>query len=92
MVKKGFSEKWVKLVMSSVREGKVSINISCEVGPYFNTYRGLRQGDPLSPFLFNLAANALVGIIKKAKERGLVTGVISNLVPGGCPYFNMQMI
>ena len=45
----------------------------------------MRQGDPPSPLLFNLIADALAEIINIAQEKGLVKGVISHLVPGGVP-------
>ena len=40
MLRKGFSNDWIRLVLSSVKEGKVSININGEVGPFFKTSRG----------------------------------------------------
>jgi hypothetical protein len=43
-----------------------------EVGPYFSTYQGLRQGDPLSPILFDLTADVLAILVKRAVEQGLI--------------------
>jgi hypothetical protein len=51
--------------------------------PYFKTHRGLRQEDPLSPLLFNLAADALAYVINKEKALGYIKGVVPHLVQGG---------
>jgi hypothetical protein len=61
----------------------VRININGKNGPYFKTDRGSRQGDPLSPLLLNLAADALAHIMHKAKAQGLIKGVVPHLIPGG---------
>lgn len=37
--------------------------------------RGLRQGDPLSPLLFNVVAEGLNILLKRAKELGIINGV-----------------
>ena len=50
---KGFSHKWIEWIKSFISGGSVAINVNDEVGPYFQTKKGLRQGDPLSPILFN---------------------------------------
>lgn len=65
----GFAEKWVNLLMMCVRF--VSYNILFEdnvIGP-ITPGRGLPQGDPISPFLFILAAEGLLMLIQK-KRRG----------------------
>ena len=59
------------------------INLNGENGPYFKTHRGLRQGDPLSPLLFNLAVDALDHILATVKCKGHIKGVVPHLVEGG---------
>ena len=83
LTKKGFGEKSRHWIMSTIRGGKVCVNINGENGNYFKTHRGLRQGDPLSPLLFNLAADALDHILTKARTKGRIRGVALNLVEGG---------
>ena len=53
------------------------------VGKYFQTRKGLRQGDPLSPILFNIVADMLAIIIEHAKIDGQIEGVVPHLVDGG---------
>jgi hypothetical protein len=45
--------------------------------------QGAKAGGPLSPFMFNLAADALDHMLSKAKEKGHIKGVATNLIPGG---------
>lgn len=52
-------------------------------GPYFKIHRGLRQGDPLSPLLFNLTVDALDHMLRRAKQKGHITGVVPHICPGG---------
>ena len=41
---------------------------------FFPTQRGLREGDPLSPFLFVIIAEALSRMVGKAAQEGLIQG------------------
>ena len=64
---KGFSSKWCRWIECMVTGGSVGIKVNDYVGPYFQTKRGLRQGDPMSPILFNIVADMLTLLIKRAK-------------------------
>jgi hypothetical protein len=63
--------------------GSVTIKVNDKVGKYFQTLKGLRKGDPLSPMLFNIVADMLAIMIKRAKNDGLIEEVIPHLVDGG---------
>ena len=49
-----------------------TILVNGNVKGWFNATRGLRQGDPLSHFLFTITANALSRMLIKAKEDGVL--------------------
>jgi hypothetical protein len=62
--------------------GSVAIKVNDDVGKYFQTLKGLRQGDPLSPMLFNIVVDMLAIMIERAKNNGLIEGVIPHFVDG----------
>lgn len=51
-----------------------SVQINCYPTRLFKTSTGLRQGDPLSSFLFTLVAEPLGLMLEKAKDIGLIEG------------------
>jgi hypothetical protein len=80
---KGFSPKWCRWVKSMVTGGSVGIKVNDDVGPYFQTKRGLRQGDIMSPILFNIVADMLTLLINRAKADGQIRGVLPHLIDDG---------
>jgi hypothetical protein len=80
---KDFSAEWHSLINSFMSGGSVAIKGNDDVDKYFQTLKGLRQGDPLSPMLFNIVADMLAIMIERAKNDGLIEGVIPYLVDGG---------
>ena len=60
---KGFDPLWCKWIDNFVRDGSVAIRVNDDIGHYFQTKKGLRQGDPLSPMLFNIITDMLAILI-----------------------------
>lgn len=56
---RGFDEKWCKWIWEVMSSGTLSVKVNENIGSYFKSGKGVRQGDPLSPLLFNIAAEAL---------------------------------
>ncbi|WVZ58599.1 hypothetical protein U9M48_008856 [Paspalum notatum var. saurae] len=63
--------------------GSVAVNVSDDVGKFFQAKKRLRQGDPLSPILINIVVDMLAILINRAKEYGQVSGVVPHLIDGG---------
>ena len=80
---KGFLEEWCALFHNFVLGGSVAVKVNDDVGRYFQTKKGLRQGDPLSPIQFNIVADMLTIMIERAKTDGQIEGVVPHLVDGG---------
>jgi hypothetical protein len=68
---KGFPEQWCKWINSILSSGTSSILVNGIPGKEFDCKRGLRQGDPLSPLLFVLAADLLQSLVNKGCQQGL---------------------
>lgn len=63
--------------------GRVCIDLNGVRGELFRSYKGLRQGGPLSPLLFNLVADALSAMLSRACAAGIIRGLVLKLVDGG---------
>jgi hypothetical protein len=83
LLRKGFDSAYVHRIMQLVSGGQTAISINGETGPYFRNKRGVRQGDLISPLLFNFVADALDAILTRARVAGHIQGVVPHLIPGG---------
>ena len=63
--------------------GSIGVKINGVEGDLFTTGKGLRQGDSLSPLLFNLVIDVLTMMLAKAASHSLVSGLCSDPIPGG---------
>jgi len=59
------------------------VKVNDKVGAYFKCGKGVRQGDPLSPFLFNIAANTLAKMVNMAQGNDLIEGLVPEYVHKG---------
>ena len=72
--KLGFNHIFVELIMKCVRSVKYRIKVNGELTDEIVPECGLRQGDPLSPYLFLLCAEAFSCLLHAAEERGDMEG------------------
>jgi hypothetical protein len=80
---RGFSETWCRWLRTVVCGGTLSVKVNGNMGSYFKSGKGVRQGDPLSPLLFNLAADSLAKMVQIAQRNGLVRGLAPEYIPNG---------
>ena len=71
MLRMGFCERWRKWIHGCLATASVSILINGSPTSEFAPKRGLRQGDPLAPLLFNLVAEGLTGLMRTAISKNL---------------------
>lgn len=65
MRKMGFQEKWISLIMMCVTTISYSVLINGEPKGRIVPTRGLRQGDPISPYLFLLCVGGLSVMLRR---------------------------
>ena len=75
MEKLGFAERWRCLVMKCVTSVNYAIKANrCRMGS-ITPSRGIRQGDPLSPYLFLLCVEGLSSLIKASVANNVLKGI-----------------
>ncbi|XP_058741092.1 uncharacterized protein LOC131613439 [Vicia villosa] len=66
----GFGEKWRKWVEVIIFKSNMSVLVNGSPTKDFIVKKGLRQGNPLSPFIFVIVAEALARLVRKSTEIG----------------------
>lgn len=81
----GFHVRWIDWIMECVCSVSYSFLINGVPHGKVTPSRGIRQGDPLSPYLFILCTEVLSGMCSMAQETGKLPGI---KVASGCPPIN----
>lgn len=71
----GFGDKWIGWMRNLFQSIRVSILLNGSSTTEFPVPNDVRQGDPLSPLLFNLAVGVLSEMIGKASRLGILKGI-----------------
>ncbi|CAJ2655849.1 unnamed protein product [Trifolium pratense] len=74
MLKIGFHEKWRRWISECLKSASISVLVNGSPTKEFGMGRGLRQGDPMSLFLFLIAAEGFNLLMRKALELGKFSG------------------
>lgn len=75
MIKMGFSSVWVNKIMDCVCTVRYRVKCNMSQSDVIIPERGLRQGDPLSPYLFLFCMEALSRMLIHAQETHLIKGI-----------------
>ncbi|GJV35595.1 RNA-directed DNA polymerase, eukaryota [Tanacetum coccineum] len=70
----GFGPQWCSWIRGSLKSGKSSILVNGSPTTEFHLFRGLKQGDPIAPFLFLLIMEAFHLSFNRAVEAGTFKG------------------
>ena len=70
----GFGSKWLGWMWSCLSSAKFSVLVNGVPAGFFPSSKGLRQGDPLSPYLFVLGMEVLDALIRKVVVGGFLSG------------------
>lgn len=71
----GFSNQYINIIFNCIASPKISLPINGTPEGYFDISKGLRKGDPLSPFLFIFMAKAFGRAINIAHSQGKIRGI-----------------
>jgi hypothetical protein len=70
-----FPRKMVQTIMKCVSTVSFSILVNGQPSHPFKPHRGIRQGDPLSPYLFIICADVFSRMLTKKQDQSYITGI-----------------
>lgn len=75
LTRMGFSERWISWIMECITSVSYSFLINGHPMGTVIPSRGIRQGDPLSPYIFILCSQVLSRLCLKAQPEGKLLGI-----------------
>lgn len=72
----GFPRLWIKWMKECLQSAWVSVLVNGSPTKEFQMQKGVRQGDPISPFLFIIAVEGLNWLFKRALNQGILNGLV----------------
>ena len=91
--KLGFTSQWIHVVMQCITSVSYSILVQGEPSEMIHPTRGIRQGDPLSPYIFILCSETLSTLISDAVFSRRIKGLkMAPQAPTLHHLFFLQMI
>jgi len=85
----GFNATWTKWVMNLITSPSFSVLLNGSPSIPFRPTRGIRQGDPLSPFIFVLMAEGLSRLLKSVVSSQAMKGLSLH---GRAPQTHQQFV
>ena len=71
----GFSDKWIQMISQCISTPSFFILINGSPAGFFTSNRGIRQGDPISPFLFILVTDVLSRLFLQKEADSSLQGI-----------------
>ncbi|GJT47648.1 RNA-directed DNA polymerase, eukaryota, reverse transcriptase zinc-binding domain protein [Tanacetum coccineum] len=71
----GFGNRWCRWIQGCLVSSRGSVLVNGSPTPEFQFYKGLKQGDPLSPFLFLLIMESFHLSVQRVVDAGLFKGI-----------------
>lgn len=68
----GFSEKWVQWIKECLESASISVLVNDSPIEEFSMKKGLRQGDPLTLFLFLVVAEGLEVVMRMTVQKKVI--------------------
>jgi len=75
MERLGFYKQWISWIKECLESTTISVLVNGSPTKQFNPTRGLRQGDPITSFLFLIVAHGLFGMVNQDVRENLYTRI-----------------